>query len=173
MKPRVAETIPLQGSDVDFLEPSLPKAIRDEISWAWRSLSRASKARSLVLFYKGRCIAHCGKGPSAENLTAPYSPAAAKYGPICAAVMKQDQANYLANLMPYPGRLEFYPYLPGNTQAVIVHPVGKDGVAVLAADAIRGFAPLDQAWIGAVSDKLAATLEEAGWFPKGAGFKAA
>lgn len=42
------------------------------------------------------------------------------------------------------GRFEFLEYFPSNTQGVIVKPIGKDGVLVVAADTQRGFGNVDQ-----------------------------
>lgn len=117
-----------------------------------------------VCWLQGRCIAHLGKGPADPG----YKPAAARYGPICEAVIKQQEGNYLANLAPYPGRFEFHNYLPENTSAVLVRPVGESGVLVVAGDSQRCFAPLDQAWVAALSDKLDDVLEA--YVPKGSGF---
>lgn len=58
--------------------------------------------------------------------------------------METGEGNYLANLAPYPGRNEFFRYLPEQTQAVLLCPLGKEGVVVFASDTQRGFGPLDQ-----------------------------
>lgn len=42
------------------------------------------------------------------------------------------------------GRFEFTAFLPGNTQGVIVRPLGKQGVMIAATDTQRGFGKLDQ-----------------------------
>lgn len=43
---------PLVGSEVEFLDVSLPAPAAAEIRWAWDSLRAASAARSLVVFKK-------------------------------------------------------------------------------------------------------------------------
>ncbi|KAJ4975071.1 hypothetical protein NE237_000177 [Protea cynaroides] len=49
----------------------------------------------------------------------------------------------LANLSFYPGKSEV-PFLPPNTQAVILQPLGDKGIAVIGGDTIRGFTTADQ-----------------------------
>ncbi|XWS34898.1 hypothetical protein CRYUN_Cryun21dG0076400 [Craigia yunnanensis] len=51
--------------------------------------------------------------------------------------------SYLANLSLYPGRSEL-PFLPSNTQAVILQPSGDSGIAILGGYTIRGFTTSDQ-----------------------------
>ena len=47
-------------------------------------------------------------------------------GPICRRCMESGGGNYLANLILFPGRVEFAGYLPANAQAVVVTPVGEE-----------------------------------------------
>ena len=42
------------------------------------------------------------------------------------------------------GRVEFTSFLPENTQAAIVQPIGNDGVLIAASNTQRGFTRLDQ-----------------------------
>jgi len=51
-------------------------------------------------------------------------------------------------------------FLPPNTQAVLLQPLGDDGVLVLGSDTIRGFTPADQAWIGTIAEKVDTTLQD-------------
>ncbi|KAJ4761277.1 cofactor assembly of complex C [Rhynchospora pubera] len=66
---------------------------------------------------------------------------------------------YLANLSLYPGRTEL-PFLPNNTQALILQPIGDKGVAIIGGDTIRGFTAADQAWISMVAEKLDGTVSK-------------
>ena len=43
-----------------------------------------------------------------------------------------------------PGRKEFTSYLPENTQAVVVQPVGDAALLIAASDTQRGFNKVDQ-----------------------------
>jgi hypothetical protein len=73
--------------------------------------------------------------------------------------MADQRGNYMANMTLFPGRVEFEPFLPINSQGVIVQPIGKRGVIIAATDTVRGFSQLDQAWLSVMSDKLENTLE--------------
>ncbi|GAV92946.1 DUF2930 domain-containing protein [Cephalotus follicularis] len=78
-------------------------------------------------------------------------------GSLYQGVMRSGAQSYLANLSLYPGRSEL-PFLPSNTQAVILQPIGDNGIAIIGGDTIRGFTTSDQAWITFIGDKLDATL---------------
>ncbi|KAK9935583.1 hypothetical protein M0R45_022682 [Rubus argutus] len=77
--------------------------------------------------------------------------------PSIGGVMKSGVQSYLANLALYPGKSEL-PFLPSNTQAVILQPLGDKGIAIIGGDTIRGFTASDQAWISLIGEKLDATL---------------
>jgi hypothetical protein len=51
-------------------------------------------------------------------------------GDICNRCMTTGGGNYLANLILFPGRVEFAPYLPDNAQAVVVQPIGGESCGV-------------------------------------------
>ncbi|CAI5494527.1 unnamed protein product [Closterium sp. Naga37s-1] len=56
-------------------------------------------------------------------------------------------------------RYELFEFLPDNTQAAILQPLGDgDGVIVMGSDTIRGFTPLHQVWLGSIAEKLDASL---------------
>jgi len=44
----------MQGTEVQWLDPScsLPQPAADELSWAWDSLRKCTRARAMVVFYK-------------------------------------------------------------------------------------------------------------------------
>jgi len=74
------------------------------------------------------------------------------------------------NLTPYPGRFELTSYLPENTQAAVVQPLGTGGAIVFGHNRVRGFTKLDQAWISLVCDKIEASIEQSGFKARGSGF---
>lgn len=80
-------------------------------------------------------------------------------GSLYRTVLKSGKQNYLANLSLYPGRTDL-PFLPSNTQAVIMQPLGDKGMIVIGGDTIRGFTNLDQAWITSIAEKLDATISK-------------
>ena len=131
----------------------------------WHALKVATRVVSLVVFHKGRCIAHAGYA------TWDHVPGTAVAGPICKSAIDTGKGNYLPNLKLYPGeiysssyadpcaeyfkwlpacklncvgRIEFLEYLPTNVQGILLQPIGTQGVLVAATDTIRGFTRLDQ-----------------------------
>lgn len=90
----------MMGKSVTFARDDLPPAARAEVLWAWHALSAATRCESVVAFWDGMCIAHHGLAcddcqPSSSS----------PEGPICKGVMQQGKANYLANLILFPGAL--------------------------------------------------------------------
>ncbi|XVE84968.1 hypothetical protein DITRI_Ditri17bG0054400 [Diplodiscus trichospermus] len=130
-----------------------------DASRAWESLSAVTCCRSLVIVYDCQCIVQIGVAAKSQNDGEPFAVDAAKLmqGSLCQGVLKFGAQSYLANLSLYPGRSEL-PFLPSNTQAVILQPLGDSGIAILGGDTIRGFTTSDQAWITYIGEKLDATL---------------
>ncbi|CAL8460765.1 g296 [Coccomyxa elongata] len=154
LKPKPLVAVEPDAEYVSYIDSQLPEEAKAELQWLWRALRFATRCRGVVAFHKGRCIMHCG-------MAAPGTvPGSATVGPIGAAAMKSGSGNYLANLILFPGRVEFTEYLPENTQGVLVQPIGEDGLLVCGTDTQRGFGRLDQAWIAAIAEKLDIALRE-------------
>ncbi|GJP29454.1 hypothetical protein CLOM_g16712 [Closterium sp. NIES-68] len=169
LRPKPQTPVPLNGVPCHRILPSLPRPIQQELNWAWESLSFNTPCRSLVLIFKGQCILQAGcmaPVPSMPSATTTVDAAAAAVdaekilsGSICSTALKSGRSNYLANLILFPARYELFQFLPDNTQAAIVQPVGDgDGVIVMGSDTIRGFTPLHQVWLGSIAEKLDASL---------------
>jgi hypothetical protein len=154
--------------NISFHYPTLPDEAKSELQWVWESVQKATRTKSMVVFYSNKCIWHTGYANNTLTSTPTLSSTTAQPGPICKLAMSSGSGNYLANLVLFPGRVEFTSYLPKNTQSAIIHPIGKEGVVVLGGDTQRGYTRLDQAWVAAVADKLEVTLEN--WRPSGSGF---
>lgn len=159
VRQRVLAPVPPAGEEVDVFSRGGPggPAFEAEVRWAWRALRAASRCTSLVVFVDGARVAHLGfaapGGAEAEGDRAP------RMGPICRKALDTGNGNYLANLALFPGSVEFTEYLPANTQALVVQPLGARGVLVAAADTQRGFNRVDQSWLSLLADKLSATLD--------------
>jgi hypothetical protein len=108
----------------------------------------------MVVFNNKKCIMHVG------CMLPGHIPGTAKPGPICLEAQRKGTGNFLANLALFPGRAEFYTYLPSNSQSVIVQPCGDKGVVVIGSGTQRAFTVLDQAWISVWNDKLEVALEK-------------
>ena len=64
---------------------------------AWAALLAATSSCCLALFSRGRCVAYLGyAAPGAD-------PSTATPGPICQQAMRSRSANYLGNLLLFPG----------------------------------------------------------------------
>ena len=88
----------MTGVSVAFASDAVSSAARAELQWAWSALSASTRCQSLVAFWDEACVAHYGMAcdgcePSRASLE----------GPICKGVMQQGKANYLANLILFPG----------------------------------------------------------------------
>ncbi|GJP29453.1 hypothetical protein CLOM_g16712 [Closterium sp. NIES-68] len=149
LRPKPQTPVPLNGVPCHRILPSLPRPIQQELNW--------------------HCILQAGcmaPVPSMPSATTTVDAAAAAVdaekilsGSICSTALKSGRSNYLANLILFPARYELFQFLPDNTQAAIVQPVGDgDGVIVMGSDTIRGFTPLHQVWLGSIAEKLDASL---------------
>lgn len=140
---------------------SVRVAAADELRWAWGALSACTRACSMAVFWRGACVMQAGlfRRPDAGG-TAPVA------GALCQEVMSTGKGRYLAQLKNYPAKEQFLGFLPERTQGLVITPLcpGRDapagGVLVLGIDAIRGVGKVDQAWIGALAEKLAVGLQE-------------
>lgn len=155
LKARDPKSVELFGDVVNYLDPSLPPSAAQEAKWVWESLKSSTKCGSLLVVYDGERVLQAGVGPKGLTLDS----ATVELGDICKAVMKSGRGNYMANMALFPGRKEFEPTLPINSQGVLVQPIGERGVVIAATGTVRGFSQVDQAWISVLSDKLDNTLE--------------
>ena len=158
-KGRAPPTVELEGRDAYYVHPGLPKEAAEEVRWLWWALASATRCGSLVITWRGARLLQAGLAPEGEAGRA--GPEAPPQGPLVAEAQRTGQGNYLANLVLFPGRVEFA-YLPANAQGVLVQPVGAEGALVLATGTQRGFTALDQAWVALLADKLEGTLSAAG-----------
>ncbi|KAK9836014.1 hypothetical protein WJX81_006388 [Elliptochloris bilobata] len=153
LRPKPLVPVEPDGERVSYMSVRVPREAAAELRWAWDALRTATRCRALVAFHRGRCVMH--SGVAARGLR----PGAASMGPICMRALETGAGIYMANLVLYPGRLEFAGYLPENMQGVLVQPAGEHGLLVAATDTQRGFGRLDQAWVASVAEKLDAALD--------------
>nr|TKS05641.1 uncharacterized protein D5086_0000131160 [Populus alba] len=158
IRPKSISVVNPQGVECRFIFSHLPDFVVSELLWAWESLSGVTCCRSLVVVYDRRCIVQIGVAAESVNSEALAVDAAKlMQGSLYQAAIKSASQSYLANLSLYPGRSEL-PFLPLNTQAVILQPLGDKGIVIIGGDTIRGFTSSDQAWITLIGEKLDATL---------------
>ncbi|KAK9276171.1 hypothetical protein L1049_005702 [Liquidambar formosana] len=160
IRPKSISVVNPQGVECQRIYSQLPDSVVSELLWVWESLSAVTCCSSLVIAYDGSCFLQIGI--AAESSTEDGEAEAVDatklmQGSLCQGVMKSGAQSYLANLSLYPGKSEL-PFLPSNTQAVILQPLGDKGIAIIGGDTIRGFTTSDQAWITLIGEKLDATL---------------
>lgn len=158
--PRAPVVVPMEGVPVSFTHPRLSEFATTELLWAADTLRRAAGAGAVAAFYRGRRVLQTGLAPLGSGDISETAPV---LGSIVADVRTTGKGNYLANLSLYPGRKEFESYIPANAQALLVQPLGEDGVLVVAGDTQRGFTPLDLRYISDLADKLDSTLDGEAW----------
>jgi hypothetical protein len=110
--PRTPVSVTLEGEEVLYLHPALSAAAAAELRWAWGALRGATRAGSLAVFFRGARALQAGAAPPGAA-----APSAPPLGPICAQAAASGTGNYLANLGLYPGRFEFFGFMPNNAQA--------------------------------------------------------
>ncbi|KAM0987348.1 hypothetical protein ACFX13_011686 [Malus domestica] len=162
IRPKSISKVSPEGVECEQMHPNLPKTLLSELLWAWESLSSVTCCRSLVIVYDGRCILQIGFAAESSNgdgKAADVDADKLMQGSLYRGVMKSGVQSYLANLYLYPGKSEL-PFLPSNTQAVILQPLGDKGIAVIGGDTVRGFTSSDQAWISLIGEKLDSTLSK-------------
>ncbi|KAJ7542674.1 hypothetical protein O6H91_09G006300 [Diphasiastrum complanatum] len=162
IEPKEPSIDDLQGVHCFWLNSELPTHLQSEVEWAWEALSKGSRSRALVVVYHGMCILQAGIAAESSD----FKGQAVKVdvikllkGSLSENVRASGKQSYLANLSLYPGRFELS-FLPGNTQAVILQPLGDEGIMVVGSDQIRGFGPRDQAWITTIGEKLDASISK-------------
>ncbi|GAQ90546.1 hypothetical protein KFL_006530120 [Klebsormidium nitens] len=162
IRSRPTVSVELDGVPCLRVSPSLPKAAKGELLWAWDLLQRATRCRALVVIYRNKVALQAGAARASERAdeAAEIDASELVRGKISSAVLRAGKANYFANLALFPGRFEFLGFLPENTQGLIVQPLGDEGLLLAATDTVRGFVPKDQAWIATLGEKLDTTLQD-------------
>jgi hypothetical protein len=152
VQPTPPLAVTLLGEEGFFLAEDLPPLVKAELAWASHALLTNTVTQVICLYYRGRTLLQRGKLP-------PEKPRGQiNLGAIATRCLQTQKPVYLANLSLYPGKTEF-DYLPSNTQGVILQPIASEGLLILGANVPRSYTPQDERWIGAITDKLAYTLE--------------
>ncbi|XP_059308546.1 protein COFACTOR ASSEMBLY OF COMPLEX C SUBUNIT B CCB4, chloroplastic isoform X1 [Lycium ferocissimum] len=157
IRPKSISVVNPNGVECQRIASHLPNFVISELLWAWNSLSDVTCCRSLVIVYDGKFILQIGFAFFNGSDAVVVDTNKLIEGSLYQGVLKSASQSYLANLSLYPGKSEL-PFLPSNTQAVILQPLGDKGIAIIGGDMIRGFTSSDQAWITLIGEKLDATL---------------
>ena len=146
--PVAPERVALKGEQGVRLADGLPQPLAQELGWGSQMLLTATPAASLLLYWRGRTVLR--RGVLADAAFIP--------GAICARAWSTGKAIGLVNLKLYPGRQEFVG-LPEGIPALIVQPIGTEGLILLAGWSPRCFSRSDEAWLEGWSLKLRTALE--------------
>ncbi|ANM59640.1 cofactor assembly of complex C [Arabidopsis thaliana] len=145
IRPKSITPVNPKGVECKVVESDLPASMVSELLWAWESLKVATCCKSLVIVYNGICLIQIGMvAESPEDKKT-----------VIVKTDKLMQGSVYRGVMKSKAQL---PFLPANTQAVILQPLGDKGIAVIGGNTIRGFTSSDQAWISSIGEKLDATL---------------
>ncbi|MEN9217315.1 MAG: cofactor assembly of complex C subunit B, partial [Gloeomargarita sp. HHBFW_bins_162] len=129
IQPQPPNAVELIGEKGFELHPELPPNLQQELAWLSHTVLTTTPTKTVVIYYAGKTYLRRGI-LGANNQVKP--------GAIVQRVLTQQKPVYLVNLTLYPGRVEF-DYLPPNTQAVIVQPIGNQGVLIVGANAPRSY----------------------------------
>ncbi|KAJ3677254.1 hypothetical protein LUZ60_002978 [Juncus effusus] len=158
IRPKSISPVTPCGVECKWIKPGIESSAVHELLWAWDSLSKSTCCKSLVIVYGNDCHLQIGyMAESSQSNAVAVDVNKLTQGSLYKNCIQSSKQSYLANLSLYPGRTEL-PFLPANTQAVILQPIGNEGIAIIGGDTIRGFTNTDQAWISIVAEKLDATL---------------
>jgi hypothetical protein len=145
--PVAPERVALQGDQGLWLWEGMEEGLRQELAWGSQMLLTATPGASVLVHWRGQTLLR--RGVLAEETFCP--------GAICDRAMTSGKAIGLVNLKLYPGREEFQG-LPADIPAVIVQPLGPEGVILLAGWSPRCFSRSDEAWLEGWSQKLRTEL---------------
>lgn len=147
--PVAPERVELEGEQGLRLADGLPDSLKEELAWGSQMLLTATPAASVLLHWRGRTL--LARGVLSRECFQP--------GPISRRAWTTQKPIGLVNLKLYPGRDEFNG-LPSGIPAVVVQPIGDEGVLVLGGWSPRCFSRSDEAWLEGWSRKLRTPLEQ-------------
>ncbi|CAM6029644.1 unnamed protein product [Sphagnum balticum] len=162
IQPRAVISVQLEGVECFRIAASLPQAASQELQWVWEALSSTTRSQALVVVYGDACALQAGMAAESGDASGDAQTIDVHQllnGSLCRQARETETQNYLANLALYPGRFQLL-FLPSNTQAVIIQPLGEDGVLIAASNTIRGYTSRDKAWIAMIGEKLDTTLRD-------------
>ena len=150
--PTQAKPHPLSGEQGLQLEPSLEADLKEELAWGSHMLLTATPAATLLVHWRDQIILRRGLLSEADGTFTP--------GPICRRAMDRETTISLVNTTLFPGRHEFDPVLK-NLPAVLIVPLGTQGIVVLGGWSERCFSQSDEQWLEGWSARLRTKLEGA------------
>jgi hypothetical protein len=150
IEPVPPDRVLLQGDEGLELVEELEPCLQRELAWGSRMLLTATPAATVLVQWRGRQLLRRGLLTEQHFET----------GSICRKAMEQGRAISLVDLRLYPGRAEFDALLPG-LPAVLVQPLGEEGVLLLGGWSARCFGRGDLAWVEGWAERLTDALVQA------------
>lgn len=147
--PKTAERVALPGEQGLVFADGLTEPQRQELAWGSRMLLTATPASTLLVHWNGSVILRRGLLGSGD-----FQP-----GTISRRAMERQSVISLVNTTLFPGRTEFDPILE-QLPAVIVCPLGGNGVVVLGGWSVRCFSQSDERWLQGWAERLKRSLQE-------------
>jgi hypothetical protein len=147
IEPLAPQRVVLAGTEGLRLAEGLEASLAQELGWGSTMLLSATAAATVLVHWRGSTLLQRGLLGSGG-----FQP-----GPICRRCLASGKAISLVDLKLYPGRDEFDALLPG-LPAVVVQPLGTEGVLVLGGWSPRCFSRSDLLWIEGWARRLTAGL---------------
>ncbi|MGB1416323.1 MAG: cofactor assembly of complex C subunit B [Synechococcus sp.] len=147
--PRSAERQELSGEQGLVLADDLDEAARQELGWGSHMLLTATSAATLLVYWRGRVLLR--RGLIGDEHFEP--------GAICQRAMDRDTLISMVKTALFPGRGEFDAVLP-DLPAVVVAPIGHDGIVIVGGWSERCFTRSDELWLTGWVERLRTTLDQ-------------
>ncbi|WP_392349240.1 cofactor assembly of complex C subunit B [Parasynechococcus sp.] len=147
--PRSAERQELPGEQGLILAEELDDAVRQELGWGSHMLLTATSAATVLVYWRGRVVLR--RGLIADGSFEP--------GAISQRAMERESLVSMVKTALFPGRGEFDAVLP-DLPAVVVAPIGPNGVVILGGWSERCFTRSDEIWLKGWIERLRTTLEQ-------------
>ena len=147
--PRSADQVDLQGEQGLVMDQQTSADLREELGWGSHMLLTATPASTVLVYWRGQVILRRGL-IRADTF---------KPGEICNRVMERETTISLVNTELFPGRTEFDSVLQ-NLPAVVISPLGKNGVVVVGGWSKRCFSQSDERWLEGWTQRLKTSLEK-------------
>ena len=145
--PRSAEKVPLQGEQGLVICDQLNDLQKQELAWGSHMLLTATPAATVLVLWRQQVVLR--RGLISQS---PFQP-----GAITMRAMERDQTISLVNTRLFPGRAEFDAMLP-SLPAILVCPMGDEGVVVVGGWSPRCFTRSDERWLEGWTQRLRTIL---------------
>ena len=145
--PKSAEKVPLKGEQGLVISDQLNDVQKQELAWGSHMLLTATPAASILVVWHEHVVLRRGL----------ISQASFQPGAITRRAMERDKTISLVNTALFPGRAEFDGMLQ-SLPAVLVCPMGQQGVVIVGGWSPRCFSRSDERWLEGWVQRLRTTL---------------